>query len=168
MAKRFPVFLDLRDREIHIYGGGRIAGRRVETLLLFSPRLTVHAPEASGKIEEADREGTLTLCREFYAPGSIPPGTFLVLAATDDHEVNEQIYEECQEKGIPVNVCSNQKHCDFHFPGIASKGDLVIGVNAGGGDHSLAKKWTDRIRKEVEEDGDDDQAQEASDDGKPS
>ncbi len=40
MAKRFPVFLDLTDREIHVYGAGRIAARRVETLLAFSPRLT--------------------------------------------------------------------------------------------------------------------------------
>lgn len=168
MAKRFPVFLDLTDKEIHVYGGGRIAARRVETLLLFAPRLTVHAPEVSGGIEEAAKSGTLTLCREVYEPGAVPADAFLVLAATDDDEVNEQIYEECRKKGIPVNVCSNQAHCDFHFPGIAAKGDLVIGINAGGRDHRLAKKWTDRIRKEVEKDGYDDQAEKASDDGEPS
>ena len=65
-----------------------------------------------------------------------------------------------------VNVCSDQEQCDFHFPGIALRGELVIGVNAGGRDHRLAKKWTDKIRKEVEEDGYDDQAKKASDDSK--
>ena len=79
--------------------------------------------------------------------------------------MNNGIYEECQEKGILVNVCSDRTRCDFHFPGIAVKEDLVIGINAGGKDHSLAKKWTDRIRKEVEEDGYDNQAEKASDNG---
>lgn len=165
MAKKFPIFLDLTDRKIHIYGAGRIASRRVETLLAFSPRLTVHAPEASDGIRTAASEGRLVFQREKYLPGNIEPDSFLVLAATDSPLVNEQICEECRAKGIPVNVCSDQKLCDFHFPGIASKGDLVIGVNAGGGDHSLAKKWTDRIRKEVEENGYDDQAEKASDHG---
>ncbi|MFG6330696.1 MAG: bifunctional precorrin-2 dehydrogenase/sirohydrochlorin ferrochelatase [Lachnospiraceae bacterium] len=166
MAKRFPVFLDLTDREIHVYGAGRIAARRVETLLAFSPRLTVHAPEASGRIHEAASQGKLLLREEMYEPGTIPADTFMVLAATNDAGVNERICAECREKKIPVNVCSDRELCDFHFPGIASKGELVIGVHAGGAAHSLAKKWTDRIRREVEEDGYDNQAEEASDDGK--
>lgn len=71
-----------------------------------------------------------------------------------------------REKGILVNVCSDQTLCDFHFPGIASKGELVIGINAGGKDHHLARKWTEKIRKEVEEDGYDHQAEKASHNGK--
>lgn len=165
MAKRFPVFLDLTDREIHVYGAGRIASRRVETLAAFSPQLTVHAPEASASVQKAALEGKLILKNERYEPGSIPGGAFMVLAATDDSAVNERIFRECREKGILVNVCSDQEQCDFHFPGIASRGELVIGINAGGKDHRLAKKWTDKIRKEVERDGYDDQAEKASDHG---
>ena len=168
MAKRFPIFLDLADREIHVYGGGRIASRRVETLLPFSPRLTVHAPRVTAQLQKAALEGRLSLQRERNEAGSIGLETFLVLAATDDPAVNETICEECRRKGILVNACSDQSLCDFHFPGIASKGDLVIGVNAGGQDHHLAKRWTDRIRKEVEEDGFDDQTKTASDNGEAS
>lgn len=163
MAKKFPIFLDLTDRKIHIYGAGRIASRRVETLLAFSPCLTVHAPEASDRIRAAASEGRLVFQQEKYLPGNIEPDAFLVLAATDRPSVNEQICEECRAKGILVNVCSDQKLCDFHFPGIAISGDLVIGINAGGSDHRLAKKWTDKIRKEVEKDGYDNQAEKASD-----
>ncbi|MCI8532476.1 MAG: bifunctional precorrin-2 dehydrogenase/sirohydrochlorin ferrochelatase [Lachnospiraceae bacterium] len=164
-VRKFPVFLDIAEKEIHVYGAGRIAGRRVETLLLFAPCLTVHAPEVSVPLQKAASEGKLRIQREVYQPGSIPADAFMVLAATDDSAVNNGIYEECQEKGILVNVCSDRTRCDFHFPGIAVKEDLVIGINAGGKDHSLAKKWTDRIRKEVEEDGYDNQAEKASDNG---
>lgn len=166
MAKRFPVFLDLAGREIHVYGAGRIAARRVETLLAFSPCLTVHAPEASAQLQKAASEGRLFLRKERYEAGSIRPDVFMVLAATDDPAVNEQICEECRSKGVLVNVCSDQELCDFHFPGIASKGELVIGINAGGQDHRLAKRWTERLQREVEEDGYDDQAEKTSDNGK--
>ncbi len=166
MNRKFPVFLDIAGKEIHIYGAGKIATRRVETLLLFAPCLTVHAPEFSIQLQKAALEEKLRIQREVFQPGSIPRDTFMVLAATDDPAVNNSIYEECREKGILVNVCSDQTRCDFHFPGIAVKDDLVIGINAGGKDHRLAKRWTDKIRKEVEEDGYDIQAEKASDNSK--
>lgn len=166
MPKHFPVFLDLTGKAIHIYGAGRIASRRANTLLAFASCLTVHAPQASKCIEKAAAEGRLILRREPYEPGTIEQDAFMVLAATDDPLVNRQICEECRAKGIPVNVCSDRTLCDFHFPGIASRGELVIGINAGGTDHRLARKWTEKIQREVEEDGYDDKAQKASDNGK--
>lgn len=166
MSRYFPVFLDISNKKISVYGAGRIASRRVETLLAFRPLLTVFAPEADETVQKAAEAGLITYVREPYRPGSICPDTAMVLAATDNGKVNREIYEECRKKGIPVNVCSDRTLCDFQFPGIAVKDDLVIGVNAGGQDHRLARTWTERIRKEVEEDGYDDQAKTASDNGK--
>lgn len=165
MSRQFPVFLDISSKKIYVYGAGRIASRRVKTLLDFSPCLTVIAPEASQVIRDAHDAGILTWIQGGYEAGAVPADACMVLAATDDSAVNEEIWRECREKGIPVNVCSDRSLCDFQFPGIALKGDVVIGINAGGCDHRLAKKWTDRIRKEVERDGNDDQAQKAQNDG---
>lgn len=166
MARKFPVFLDISNREIRIYGAGRIAARRVETLLAFAPLLTVCAPEISERIRLAASEGKLRLVEEPYRQGTIPEDTYMVLAATNNPQVNERIFRECREKGILVNVCSNRSLCDFQFPGVAVRGDLVIGINAGGNDHHLAKAWTDKIRREVEKDGYDNQAETSSDNGK--
>lgn len=163
MTRKFPLFMDISNKKISVYGAGRIASRRVETLLAFAPLLTVFAPEASDMVKGASEEGKLVYRKQCYVPGSIGRDNFMVLAATDDSEVNEQIYRECREKDILVNVCSNRKHCDFQFPGVAVRDELVIGINAGGTDHHLAKKWTEKIRREVEKDGYDDQTQEAQD-----
>lgn len=165
MARKFPMFLDISNKEIRVYGAGRIATRRVETLLAFAPLLTVCAPNASEEILSFAGKGELRLFTKRYEEGSIPEDTFMVLAATDDAHVNRRIWQECREKGILVNVCSDRKLCDFQFPGVVIKEELVIGVNAGGNDHRGAKAWTDRIRKEVEKDGYDNQAEKASDDG---
>ena len=166
MSRQFPVFLDISNKKIYVYGAGKIASRRVKTLLDFSPCLTVTAPDASQPVRTAAEAGRLTWIRGTYEPGSVPADACMVLAATDDAAVNEEIWRECREKGIPGKLCSARTLCDFQFPGIAVKGDVVIGINAGGSDHRLAKEWTDRIRREVEKDGYDDQAQKASHDGK--
>ena len=153
MGRKFPIFLDIEGKKIWVYGGGKIATRRIQTLMEFGPLLEVVAPEALTKIEKADRRGELVWRRKRYQEGEIPKELFMVLAATDDNEVNEKIYRECRKKEVLVNICSNRNHCMFQFPGIALKGELVIGINGGGENHHLAKRWTDRIRKEVEEDG---------------
>lgn len=153
MGRKFPVFLDIEGKQIRVYGGGRIATRRVCTLMEFGPLIEVVAPEVTEELERADKEGRIVWRSGRYQEGEIAKELFMVLAATDDSEVNEKIYRECREKGILVNICSNRNHCMFQFPGVAFKGDLVIGVNGGGEDHHLAKRWTDRIRKEVEKDG---------------
>ena len=82
MSKMFPIFLDLENKRIHIYGAGRIASRRVKTLQLFGPRMIVHAPEASCQIQKAADEGVLMLRRECYQPGSIPADVFFVQRTT--------------------------------------------------------------------------------------
>ena len=161
MPKKFPLFIDLTEKKVVVYGAGVIASRRVETLLASS--LTVFAPEASERVQRAAEEGYLVWKREAYQEGTIPADAFMVLAATNDAWVNTQIWKECREKHILVNVCSDRNLCDFQFPGIASRGDLVIGINAGGQDHHLAKAWTDKIRKEVMKDGFDDETEKTSD-----
>ena len=163
MARKFPLFIDISDKKIVVYGAGRIASRRVETLLAFTSSLIVFAPEASEVVLQAWKEGKLSYQPKVYEEGTIPADAFMVLAATCDSDVNEAIWRECQEKNILVNVCSNREHCDFQFPGIAANGDLVIGINAGGSDHHLAKAWTDKIRKEVLQNGFDDQTEKTSD-----
>lgn len=163
MPKKFPLFIDLTEKKVVVYGAGVIASRRVETLLAFTSSLTVFAPEASERVQRAAEEGHLVWKREAYQEGTIPADAFMVLAATSDAWVNTQIWKECREKHILVNVCSDRDLCDFQFPGIASRGDLVIGINAGGQDHRLAKIWTDKIKKEVTEDGFNNQTKTSSD-----
>lgn len=164
MPKKFPLFIDLTEKKVVVYGAGVIASRRVETLLAFTSSLTVFAPEASERVQRAAEEGYLVIGNaDAYQEGTIPADAFMVLAATNDAWVNTQIWKECKEKHILVNVCSDRDLCDFQFPGIASRGDLVIGINAGGQDHRLAKTWTDKIKKEVTEDGFNNQTKTSSD-----
>ena len=65
---------------------------------------------------------------------------FLVIAATNNSAVNDEIARLCHERGIPVNHAGDQSQCDFQFPAIVRNDLVVIGINAGGKNHGLVKR----------------------------
>lgn len=146
----FPLFIDLSGKTILVVGAGRIALRRIRVLAQFTERLTVIAPEIRPELEPLESAGKLTVFRKEFEPSDLP-GADLVLAATNDKAVNELIWKRCKELGIPVNVSSDAGKSDFYFPGVARKGDFVIGVTAGGKDHAAAKRLTDSARQLLDE-----------------
>lgn len=141
MSRRFPLYIDLTGKPVVVYGGGAVAARRVKTLLEFGAKITVIAPEIA---EEIRREAVI--CMEAAFDELQMPPALLVLAATDDRAVNHSIAEACRCAGVPVNNASDQTDCDFHFPAVAVRDELVVGVNAGGSDHGLVKRVAAAIR----------------------
>ena len=71
----------------------------------------------------------------------------IVLAATNDEILNQEIAEHCRKKHIIVNNCSDRSQCDFYFPGVIHTDDIVIGVTANGKNHIKVKKVTEQIKK---------------------
>ena len=80
-------------------------------------------------------------------------GADLVLAATNQREVNHAVFEECEEYGIPVNVADCKEECRFYFPGLVREGDLVIGVTSSGTDPAQVKHTVQRIREMLQKEG---------------
>lgn len=148
--KRFPLFMDLTKKRCVVIGAGRIASRRTETILPFVGDLLVIAPKASQKIIALAGEGVLTYLEKSYEKGDLSEAD-LVLIATDDRAVNDQIYEDCRELGILVNTASDQRKCDFHFPAVIEKEPLVIGINGGGTDHRLVKQIRQKLQEFLED-----------------
>ena len=149
--KFFPVFISMKNRQIWLIGAGNIALRRAAGLLDFGAVLTVIAPEISAGFYELQRtcgEERLILEKKKFVPGSIPAeGLLFVLSATDDRETDRAVYAECKEKGISVNIASDQTMCDFQFPALIQQENLVIGVNSGGRDHRKVRRISEKIRK---------------------
>jgi siroheme synthase-like protein len=152
MAERpyFPLFVDLSATRVLVVGAGKIAARRVQTLLDFAGGITVVAPAVCEAIESLAAAGEITLCRRAFADSDLD-GAGLVLAATDDAQLNARIAALCRERGIPVNVGSDKTLCDFYFPGVVRRGSVVVGVTASGTDHATAKRTTEAIRKLLED-----------------
>lgn len=144
-TKYFPLFVDISEKKIVVIGGGKIASRRVKTLVDFAGQITVVAPKVEPELEALEKEGSITLVRRAYEREDIYDA-WMVLAATDDHKLNEEIYSVGKCLGAWVNTASNQEKCDFHFPGIVTKDGYTVGVNGSGKDH----RGTADLRKKIQ------------------
>ena len=146
----FPIFINLSDKEVVVIGAGNIAKRRIQTLTEFTKHLTVIAPVIHPDIEWLAKSKNIRLLRKKYEVTDIF-GADMVLAATNDTEVNHEIYEICRKRNIPVNVCNDREKCDFYFPGLAEREDVVVGVTANGMNHKKAKVVTEKMREMLKE-----------------
>lgn len=134
----FPMFVDLSEKKIVVIGAGEIAKRRITTLAEFTENITVVSPTIACDIRELAGQTQIILVEKKYEREDIY-GADIVIAATDDVALNSDIHSVCKCLGILVNVVSDKNKCDFYFPGIVKQENLVIGVNAGGVNHKLAK-----------------------------
>ena len=155
----FPLYVDLSDKNIVVVGGGTIATRRVKALLLFTRNITVIAPKMTADLWELGKLGKIQI-----QPRPVKKSDFsmayMVLAVTNNSELNEEIYRICKEEGIYVNVADDKSKCDFYFPGIYMKDEVVIGITASGLYHSRAKKVRLAIQEAMEASDDTDNSEE--------
>lgn len=135
----FPMFVDLSDKNVVIVGGGNIATRRVKTMLQFTHNVKVIAPKMTEELMEYGRTS--------YAEVIVRPvkrsdfaSAYMVIAATNDRKLNEEIYRVCKEEGIYVNIADDSEKCDFQFPGIFKQEELVVGLMTNGMDAKDARK----------------------------
>jgi len=130
MAK-YPIFLELGGRRVVVVGGGAVAMRKAKVLLDAGARLVVVAEEASDVLTALCMQHGAELIRAKYAKQYIT-GAVLVIAATNDAKVNEQVYRDCQALEILCNVVDDPEHCDFFVPAVVKRGDLQIAIGTEG------------------------------------
>lgn len=141
----FPLFIELRDRKCVVVGGGTVAERKIEALIEFGAKIVVISMEENGKIRDLERNGRIEVMEREYSSGDLD-GAFLAIAATDNPKTNEEIYKDALKKGIFINVVDCPERCNFIFPAIVKRGDMVIGISTSGAYPALSK----RIRQKLE------------------
>ena len=149
-TRYFPMFVDLYDKNIIVVGGGKIATRRIRTLLQFTRNILVIAPEMTPELIELCNAGFVKYKHRKVKRSDLTDA-YIVVAATNDRKINDDIYHICKEEGIYVNVISDKEKCDFYFPGIVMQEELVIGITASGLDHRKAKHLCEKISDVVSE-----------------
>ena len=140
-----PVFLDLGGQPVVVIGGGKVAERKIETLLEAGARVTVVSPTVSDLIARRVGEGRITHWPRPYRTGDLR-GCRLAYAATSDPQVNEAARREASDSGIWLNAIDQPARCDFITPAIVRRGDLTIAVSTNGRCPALARQ----IREDLE------------------
>lgn len=126
-----------------VVGGGTVAARKVKTLAEAEFEITVIAPEVADSIRLAPF--VTVIQRKFEEADLASRAYAVVLACTDDREVNAAIGRAARAKGLPVLVSDAQEESTFFMPAVLRDGDLVIGVSTGGASPTLARKIREQI-----------------------
>lgn len=124
----FPMMLNLTDRFCFVAGGGAVAFRKVSVLLDFGARVVVTAPNLCSELEAIP---DIEKIRRDFLEQDIE-SAFLVVAATDDRELNHKISVLCRRKGVLVNAVDQPEDCDFIFPSYLKEGEVVAAFSSGG------------------------------------
>jgi len=150
MTKRkifFPLFVDMSGKKALVAGGGSVAERRVKILASFGADIIVISPKATEYIEQASSSNKLRLIKRKYKEGDIAAMMpFLVVAATDERQVNHSIMTEAKNLNIHVSVADCREECTFYFPAIAENGDYVAGLVSKDGNHLGVKQMAEKMR----------------------
>jgi len=150
MTTGYPAILLLEGRLAVVVGGGRVAERKVRTLIDAGAKVRVVADEVTPGIRARAGGGEIELVDRRYERGDLA-GAAAVVAATDDAEVNRGVFAEATEEGIPVNVVDNVSLCTFIAPSIVRRGDLVVAISTGGNAPALAVRIRERLEREFGE-----------------
>jgi precorrin-2 dehydrogenase/sirohydrochlorin ferrochelatase len=136
--------LKLSGRRCLVVGGGEIGLEKVEGLLACDGDVTLVAPEAGPELETLAAEGSIAWERREYRPEDLE-GTFMVIACTDDTDINIGIYEDAERRAMLVNVVDVPPLCNFILPAILRTGPLAIAISTAGASPALAK----RMKREI-------------------
>src|SRR4051794_23051383 len=136
--------LKLTGRRCVVVGGGEIGLEKVEGLLASGGSVVLIAPEAVPELQDLAAEGSIAWERREYRPEDLER-TFIVIAATDDTDVNIRIFEDAERRAMLVNVVDVPPLCNFILPAIVRTGPLAIAISTAGASPALAK----RIKREI-------------------
>jgi len=123
---RYPLFLDLRGRLVVVVGGGAVAARRCRRLVEAGADVRVVAPEPGGDLPD----GVTVVAREFRAADL--DGAWLVLACTDDPEINVAVAAAADERGVWCARADDAAASPAWVPAAAAVDGVQVAVTAGG------------------------------------
>ncbi|ULQ57468.1 TSUP family transporter [Flavihumibacter rivuli] len=147
----YPVFLKLDALNLLVVGGGEVGEEKLNSLLKSSPDATIKlvAIEIRDSIREmAVNHPGLTLVEKAFEPSDLE-GYDLVIAATNDKDLNQQVKLAATDAGILANIADTPELCDFYLGSIVNKGDLKIAISTNGKSPTVAKRLKELLNEAI-------------------
>ena len=131
--KFFPVSIDLNNKNVLVIGAGKIALRKIETLLNYNCNITVITKEVlEEKFLELEKNNKIKIFKNQEFKEKFLENIFLVITATDNEILNKEISQLCMSKNILVNNVTSKDNMNVRFASIYEKDDIEIAISANG------------------------------------
>jgi precorrin-2 dehydrogenase / sirohydrochlorin ferrochelatase len=150
----YPIFLDLRGRRCVVVGGGRVAERRVLSLLWAKADVRVISPAVTPRLAQLGAKRKIKLAQHVYRKGELITSSrrsrqkpFLVFAATDDPKTQHAVCKDAEVMGALVNSASGVENSGFLVPATFRQGDLQVAISTSGTSPALARALRRQLLK---------------------
>ena len=149
----YPIFLKTSKLSILIVGGGNVAEEKLTFLTKSSPdaNVVMVSPEYKKSTLQLAKKYNVELILDAYHEKYLV-GKHMIVATTDNPEVNIQVYQNCRKLDKLVNVADNPPYCDFYMGGIVTKGNVKIGISTNGKSPTTAKRLRQFFEEVIPED----------------
>ena len=143
----YPISVNLEGRLCLVVGGGKVAERKVTTLLTAGAAVKFVSPDATPTLQALAADGKIEWRRETYAVGGTEfwDGVFLVMACTDKKAVNAEVTRDAQERHLLVLCVDDPEAGNFASVAQITRGDLTLTVSTDGGSPTLSAVLRERL-----------------------
>jgi precorrin-2 dehydrogenase/sirohydrochlorin ferrochelatase len=141
----YPILINTRGKKCLVVGGGKVAFRKVQTLLEHGVDIEVISPTFCPELNQIAEDGAIKIHKKSYNAKDLK-NAFITIAATDDVKTNEGIAADARRQRVLVNVVDDPNNSDFIVPSYFRRGDVIVAVSTSGQSPALARK----IRSELE------------------
>lgn len=138
----YPITVNLKNKQVLIIGGGKIAARKIKGLLGEGAHITIVSPSLHSEIDEK----CVTWLKKEYESTDITPKIQLIFACTDDKVLNEQVLNDTLPSQL-VNVVSNKETSDFYNMSMIKHQGLKIGISTEGASPLVAKETRIKLQE---------------------
>ncbi len=145
-VKTYPIFAVIDHKPCLVVGGGAVGERKVHDLMAAGALVTVVSRTLTSELAALADRGEIRYLEADFHPDQVE-GMALVMAATDDQEVNAAVSAAAQSRGIWVNVADAPEYCTFIVPAMLRRGGLTLAISTGGASPALARQ----LRRELQQ-----------------
>lgn len=146
MPGYYPVILNLKGKTCVVIGGGKVAERKVASLVKADANVTLISPNLTKALQRRAAKKEIRFIKDCFKKKYIK-GAFLVIGAVNNPEINCRIFKAAVKENLLVNTINSLEECNFLVPSTLEQGDLSISISTSGKSPALAKK----IRENLEE-----------------
>ena len=140
----FPILVSLRKYSCLVIGGGNVALRKTESLLLYNAKVTVVSPKICKPLKDLSKKNKVKLIQKIYSKDLLK-NFEIIFCATDNKQINLTVARDCKEENKLLNVADVPELCDFILPAVVKRGDLTISVSSQGRAPFFAKEIKNKI-----------------------
>ena len=147
MPAYYPVYLNLTGKKCLVFGGGPIAEDKIAKLQSTGAQVTIVSPTVTPNLQAWAHRGDFQWQPREYQAGDLE-GAFLSIAATNDRQVNHEIFQEAERLGVLINVVDDPEQCTFIAPAVVRRGQVTLAISTGGASPALARKLREALTED--------------------